>query len=56
MQDYLGRRGPKHTAYYTRVAERRFQGLWRWHCRRACLARTDYATKCHEFGYATGEQ
>jgi hypothetical protein len=29
MQDYLGHRHPKHT-YYTRVAGRRFEGLWRW--------------------------
>jgi type 1 fimbriae regulatory protein FimB len=29
MQDYLGHRDPKHTAHYTRVAGRRFEGLWR---------------------------
>jgi len=29
MQDYLGHRDPKHTAHYTRVADRRFEGLWR---------------------------
>src|SRR5262245_3165699 len=29
MQDYLGHRAPKHTAHYTRVAGRRFEGLWR---------------------------
>ena len=28
MQDYLGHRDPKHTAPYTRVAGRRFEGLW----------------------------
>jgi len=25
----LGHRDPKHTAHYTRVAGRRFEGLWR---------------------------
>ena len=29
MQDYLGHRDPKHTAYYTRVGGHRFEGLWR---------------------------
>jgi site-specific recombinase XerD len=29
MQDYLGHRDPKHTAHYTRVAGRRFEGLWK---------------------------
>jgi type 1 fimbriae regulatory protein FimB len=29
MQDYLGHRDPKHTAHYTRVVGRRFEGLWR---------------------------
>ena len=29
IQDYLGHRDPKHTARYTRVASRRFEGLWR---------------------------
>ena len=29
MQDYLSHRDPKHTAYYTRVAGHRFEGLWR---------------------------
>jgi len=29
MQDYLGHRGPKHTAHYTRVARHRFEGLCR---------------------------
>ena len=29
MQDYLGHRDPKHTVHYTRVASRRFEGLWR---------------------------
>jgi type 1 fimbriae regulatory protein FimB len=29
MQDYLGHRDPKHTVYYTRVAGRRFEGLWK---------------------------
>jgi len=28
-QDYLGHRDPKHTAHYTRVAGRSFEGLWR---------------------------
>lgn len=28
MQDYLGHRDPKHTVRYTRVAGRRFEGLW----------------------------
>ena len=29
MRDYLGHRDPKHTVHYTRVAGRRFEGLWR---------------------------
>jgi hypothetical protein len=29
MQDYLGHRDPKHTVHYTRVASRRFEGLWK---------------------------
>jgi type 1 fimbriae regulatory protein FimB len=29
IQDYLGHRDPKHTVHYTRVAARRFEGLWR---------------------------
>ena len=29
IQDYLGHRDPKHTAHYTRVAGRRFEGLWK---------------------------
>lgn len=29
IQDYLGHRDPKHTAHYTRVAAKRFDGLWR---------------------------
>jgi site-specific recombinase XerD len=29
MQDYLGHRDPKHTAHYTRIAGRRFEGLWK---------------------------
>jgi site-specific recombinase XerD len=29
MQDYLGHRDPKHTVHYTRVAGRRFEGLWK---------------------------
>ena len=29
MQDYLGHRDPKHTVKYTRVAGRRFEGLWK---------------------------
>lgn len=28
IQDYLGHRDPRHTAYYTRVAGYRFEGLW----------------------------
>ena len=28
IQDYLGHRDPKHTVHYTRVAGRRFTGLW----------------------------
>jgi type 1 fimbriae regulatory protein FimB len=28
VQDYLGHRDPKHTSRYTRVAGRRFEGLW----------------------------
>jgi type 1 fimbriae regulatory protein FimB len=29
MQDYLGHRDPRHTVLYTRVAARRFEGLWK---------------------------
>lgn len=29
MQDYLGHRDPKHTVRYSRVASRRFEGLWK---------------------------
>jgi type 1 fimbriae regulatory protein FimB len=29
MQDYLGHRDPKHTVRYTRIAGRRFEGLWK---------------------------
>jgi hypothetical protein len=29
MQDYLGYRDPRHTVHYTRVAGRRFEGLWK---------------------------
>jgi type 1 fimbriae regulatory protein FimB len=29
MQDYLGHRDPRHTVHYTRVASRRFEGLWK---------------------------
>jgi site-specific recombinase XerD len=29
MQDYLGHRDPRHTVRYTRVAARRFEGLWK---------------------------
>ena len=29
MQDYLGHRDPKHTVRYTRVAGRRFEGIWK---------------------------
>gem|GEM_PF-5952249 len=29
MQDYLGHRDPKHILHYTRVAGRRFEGLWK---------------------------
>lgn len=28
LQDYLGHRDPKHTAHYSRISERRFEGLW----------------------------
>ena len=28
IQDYLGHRDPKHTARYTRIAAKRFDGLW----------------------------
>jgi type 1 fimbriae regulatory protein FimB/type 1 fimbriae regulatory protein FimE len=28
LQDWLGHRDPKHTSYYTRIAARRFDGLW----------------------------
>lgn len=28
IQDYLGHRDPRHTAYYTRTAARRFDGMW----------------------------
>ncbi len=28
IRDYLGQRDPKHTAHYTRVAARRFDGWW----------------------------
>jgi type 1 fimbriae regulatory protein FimB/type 1 fimbriae regulatory protein FimE len=28
MQDYLGHRDPRHTVLYTRIAGRRFEGLW----------------------------
>jgi type 1 fimbriae regulatory protein FimB len=28
IQDYLGHRDPKHTAHYTRIAAKRFGGLW----------------------------
>lgn len=31
IQDYLGHRDPKHTAHYTRVAAKRFDGLWGAH-------------------------
>jgi len=29
VQDYLGHRDPRHTVHYTRVAGRRFEGLWK---------------------------
>ena len=29
MQDYMGHRDPKHTVRYSRVAGRRFEGLWK---------------------------
>ena len=29
IEDYLGHRDPKHTVKYTRVAGRRFEGLWK---------------------------
>ncbi len=28
IQNYLGHRDPRHTAYYTRAAAGRFEGLW----------------------------
>jgi site-specific recombinase XerD len=28
-QEFLGHRDPKHTVSYTRVAGRRFEGLWK---------------------------
>ncbi len=28
IQDWLGHRDPKHTSRYTRVAARRFEGVW----------------------------
>jgi type 1 fimbriae regulatory protein FimB len=28
IQDWLGHRDPKHTSRYTRVAARRFEGMW----------------------------
>ena len=29
IQDYLGHRSLRHTVHYTRVAGRRFEGLWK---------------------------
>jgi hypothetical protein len=29
MQDYLGHRDPRHTVRYSRIAGRRFEGLWK---------------------------
>ena len=29
MQDYLGHRDSRHTVHYTRIAGRRFEGLWK---------------------------
>jgi site-specific recombinase XerD len=29
IQDYLGHRDPRHTVHYTRIAGRRFEGLWK---------------------------
>jgi site-specific recombinase XerD len=29
LQDFMGHRDPRHTARYTRIASRRFEGLWR---------------------------
>jgi site-specific recombinase XerD len=29
IQDFLGHRDPRQTVHYTRVAGRRFEGLWR---------------------------
>ena len=29
MQEYLGHKDPKHTAHYTRIAGKAFEGLWR---------------------------
>lgn len=28
IQDYLGHRDPKHTVHYTRIAGKRFEGIW----------------------------
>jgi type 1 fimbriae regulatory protein FimB len=28
IQDYLGRRDPRHTVHYTRIAGSRFEGVW----------------------------
>ncbi len=28
IQDWLGHRDSKHTSWYTRVADRRFEGVW----------------------------
>jgi hypothetical protein len=29
VQDYLAHRGPRPTVHYTRIAGRRFEGLWK---------------------------
>ena len=29
IQDYLGHRDVNHTAHYTKLADHRFQGLWK---------------------------
>ncbi len=29
LQDFMGHRDPRHTSRYTRIASRRFEGLWK---------------------------
>jgi integrase len=29
IQDYLGHRDPRHAVHYTRIADKRFEGIWR---------------------------